>query len=307
MGRPTSIARCRVLLPALAGAAACLSLSAAQPVGLARSDEPFLVQAAPVRHNATILAGEAVSSNHLPLRVHLASGHELILGPGSQARFWDNRVRLDGVSLDFEARPGAALAIQIGALTLQPSDGGSGAIYGDRPGLASVWVRSGSVRASLAGQEMTLEAGAAATLSEAGGQLRAQDKRAPLEIARIQIRQLQYLGQMAAVRPGIRTRSQPLLERLAAASGGLLQAAAAGASERAAVPAVDPAQLLEAAMDVHGVLLREPWVQAGCGSPDCMRLRPVKRPHDFDGWAGGMPPPQPGCELCRPGGDVELE
>jgi len=287
----------------VAAALAASSSSAAEPVGFAVSTEPFLVEGSEVLGNVTVLAGEVVSSNHLPLRVRLSTGHELTLGPGSQARFWSDRARVDGVSVDFQAATGASLAVEFGPLVFEAAAGAGAVIYGDRPATASAWAKADSVRVSSvsSGQSATLEPGGSATFSIVGDELRLQDQRAPLEIARIQIRQLRYLAQMAVTRPGVEGRSQVLLRRLSAASGGLLQVdPTEDQPGRNAIPAVDSERLLAAAIEVHGRLLAEPWADAGCGSPDCIHRKRSREPHNFVGWAGGLQP-RPGCELCRAG------
>ena len=288
----------------LAAAMAPGFATAVEPVGFAVSDEPFLVEGGESPGNATVLAGEAVSSNHLPLRVRLSAGPEIALGPGSQARFWSDRMRLEGVSAEFQAGPRADLTLELGPLRFQATAGGGCVIYSDRPELASAWAMDGPLLVSAGeGESVTLEAGSAATFMVTGGELQVQPERAPLEIARIQIRQLAHLGRIAVSRPGVRGRLQPLLQLLSDASGGLLRGSPAGQRlTPAALSAVDAPLLLEAALQVHRALLDEPWAEAGCGSPDCIRRGRVRQPVDFAGWTGGTPPPQPGCQLCRRAG-----
>jgi hypothetical protein len=278
----------------------CSSLSALEPVGFAVSAQPFLIAGAPARSNATILAGEAISSNRVPLRVHLSAGHEVILGPGSQAAFWADRVRVEGVSVDFRAAAGAKLTVEMGPLRFEASDGAGAAVYSDRPTLASAWAKGGSVQVAIdEGSPLDLGSGDSAAFALISGELRVQQRRAPLEIARIQIRQLQYVGQMAVTRPGVKARTDTLLSRLAEASDGLLQAEpAAEQFDRESRPAVDSARLFAEVLNVHAAMLSEPWTEAGCGSPDCVVRRRVHKPDDFVGWADETPPP-PGCELCR--------
>lgn len=284
----------------LTGLLACLSLSALEPVGFAVSEQPFLVEGAEVWGNATVLAGETVSSNRVPLRVRLTVGHEIVLGPGSQAAFWADRVHVDGVSAEIRAAPGEAFKTELGRLLVDVSAGGSALVYSDRADLASVVARGAPLQVSAEGLEpFALSDGEAASFSVAAGEVRVQTNRAPLEIARIQIRQLSYLNQMAVTRPGVERRSRPLLQLLSDASGGLLQIGPAQEQiGRDMAPAVDADRLLRAAIEVHEALLTEPWADAGCGSPDCVRRRPVHRPNDFVGWADSIPP-QAGCELCR--------
>ena len=300
MPRPRIDNRRLPLHLALAFCLCCFPLSALEPVGFAVSAQPFLIQGAAAQSNATILAGEVVSSNRVPLRVHLSAGDEVILGPGSQATFWADRVRLDGVSVDFQSGSGAALTVELGALRFQASAGAGAVVYSDRPALVSAWAKGGSVRVDVEGGQLeTLQPGGSTAFALVAGEWRVQERRAPLEIARIQIRQLQYVGRMAVTRPGVEARTESLLERLADASDGLLQVEpTAEQLGRDTRPAVDSARLFAEVLQVHAAILSEHWTEAGCGSPDCVARRRVHKPADFMGWADETPPP-PGCELCR--------
>ncbi len=283
------------------------SLSGGEAVGFAASDEPYLVAGAPVEGVSTLLEGETASSNLLPLRVRLAPGHEIVLGPGSRGRFWRDRVHLEGVSIEARAAAGEGLTVSVESLTFQAPAGGALVMYGDRPGMASAWADGAPVEvASSVGGAATLEPGQAATVAMLGDELRVEPDRASLEIARIQIRQLHHLQQLASSRPGVSRRVQPLLSRLSAASGGLLRADGAARSNRHNVQPLDEAALLAATFEVHAALSTTPWAEAGCGSPKCLSSKPVHRPADFAGWMGGGPPPS-GCELCRPGGLEAVE
>ena len=275
--------------------------SAERPVGFAVSEAVFLIEGAEVFGNVTLLAGETVTSSYLPLRLRLQSGTSLTLGPGSQARIWSDRVRLDGVSLDVAVGRGAPFLVEVGAFTLELEPGGRGSIFSDRPELVSAWTEQGSLRAMASGSEQAqAPAGRPLTLVAHDGAVRLQDERAALESARIQVRQIRHLRAMAAVRPAIASRADSLLQQIAAAAGGLSAVQPVEeAGMRDALPAVDTGELLAAVRRVQQRLLGEAWALAGCGSPECVSREPVHRPHDFQGWIGGMPAPAPGCLLCR--------
>lgn len=273
--------------------------AAREPLGFAESDQPFLVDGDPTPGNATVLAGEAVSADMLPLRVRLQTGHSITLGPGSQARFLPELVRFDGVSAAFQAAEGQVLSVELGALRFRTAPGGGGVVYGDRPAVAAAWALGGPLEISGGGGEpVSLEPGAVGRFSVAGGELQVHEG-AALEIARIQIRQLQHLEQMAATRPAVRSRVEPLLRSLADASGGWLRVEA---GDRRQAVSFAAERLLEVALETHHAILTEFWADAGCGSPDCVNRRRVHRPADFAGWSTPAPPALPGCALCRRAG-----
>ncbi len=274
---------------------------ALDPVGVAESDQPFLVDGDLTPGNATLMAGEAVSADLLPLRVRLETGHAVTLGPGSQARFWGDLVRFDGVSAAIQAAAGEVLTIETGALRFRTAPGGGAVIYGDRPGAAAAWGVGGPLEVSAGSGEPTMLGPAvAAAFSVTGGELQVQTERAALEIARIQARQLQHLEQLAATRPAVRGRAQPLLRRIADASGGRMRVG--DGDNRESASDFNPARLLEVAFEVHRRLLTYAWADSGCGSPDCINHKRVRRPVDFAGWSAATPAPQFGCALCRRAG-----
>lgn len=274
--------------------------SALEPVGVAESEQPFLVEGDPAPGNATLLTGEAVSSDLLQLRVRLARGHSVTLGPGSQARFAGDLMRFDGVSAAFQAAAGQVLTIEMGALRFRTAPGGGGAIYADRPGVAAAWAVGSPLDVSNGSDEpITLGPGEAAAFSVERGELQVEAERAPIEIARIQIRQLKHVEQLAATRPAVRPRVEDLLNRLADASGGLFRL---GSDDQQEAVGVDPARLLEVAFEVHRRLLTDAWADADCGSPDCINRKRVQRPVNFAGWAATAPLAEFGCALCRRAG-----
>ena len=302
------MAALRPLLLALA----CVASAFAQvrtPIGVVSSDYPFLIEGEPVPHHGTLLEAEAVTSAFMPTRVVLNFGASYILGIGSQARFSRERVLLDGVSLEIvlagtEPQPIEVAGIEIRASTTDTR----AAIYSDRPEIVSVTVSRGSVEVSRGEKTVrSVSAGEAVTFSETRSSTtpRIQEKRSSLEIARIQMRQLQYLSIVEEERPAIGDIREGLIQALAMASGGLLGSEFQEDEENLSpviptgLPAVNPELLLRATEYVAAELRRSRLDLAGCGSPACATPAPPVARNDFSGIVGTLPPPYPGCTLCR--------
>lgn len=282
------------------------------PIGVAASDYPFLLQGQPVKHHGTLLEGEAVTSAFMPTRIRLDSGASYVLGIGSQLRVGGERVLLEGVSLEVVrsgARPQTILAAGLEIRAVDQATRGS--IYTDRPEVLSVWASAGEfeVLDSAGDTVARVRAGTALTFSStmSEGGPRVQEKRASLEIARILMRELQYLARVEEERPAIRDTRLRLMNRLAIASGGLLGDQAEEANRElepdipTGLPAVDPTALLNAAAEVERTLHQSRLDLAGCGDPSCATPDPPVARNDFAGVIGTLPPPYPGCNLCRGG------
>ncbi|MBI1355962.1 MAG: hypothetical protein GC160_16600 [Acidobacteria bacterium] len=302
-------------LPALAAAILAAASAGAlraggPPIGFAVSDDPFYIEGAETFGNGTILEGETVVTNYLPLRIALSSGAKLALGPGSEAAVWREKARLVGVSLDVQVPQSEPFTVESGGVELALDAGSHAVVFSDRPDLTSVWLDSGALRAFVSGQQVaSIGAGQAVTVSQVDGRLRVNEQRASLEAGRIQIRQLRHLRSLGVVRPAIQPRCDALLRELATASNGALEASPNDEkAEQSALPIVDHEKMLAAARSVHRAMLSGYWAQAGCGSPDCVHREKVRSPNDFHGWAGGLPPGRRSCELCRrPSEAVALE
>ena len=299
----------RILL-ALAGLSASAQEPLHRPVGFAFGDSAYLVETDPVRGDAVLLEGEAVSTNEVSARIHHNNGAFAILGPGSQARLFEDRIELSGVSLEMLRFGDPATAIEAGGLTiLSASPDARASVFSDRPSVVSVMVSKGSVDvATTDGAALRrMPAGSAATFAQSQGEVRIQENRAALEIARICMRQLEMLGVLENAAPGVRGRREAMVKMLSDASGGLL-----APRERAedlvespdiptGLPAVSPEELIVAAREAHFRLNQEGLDEAGCGDPECAAAEPPRWRNRFFGWAGGYNLPPPGCALCQLG------
>ncbi len=285
-----------------------------RPVGFAFGDAAYLVETDSIRGDAVLLDGEAVSTNVAPARIYLSNGGFGIVGVGSQVVVRADRVELSGVSLEMLRFGDPAVSLEAGGLLVDPaSDDARVSIFTDRPSVVSIMVSKGSVDVTTAaGRALRrIPAGASATFARGPGEIRIQENRAALEIARICMRQLEMLGVLEEFVPGIGPRRDAMVKILSEASGGLLEPRereldlVQSAEIPTGLPAVDPEALIVAAREVHFRLNQEGLDEAGCGDPECAAAEPPRWRNRFFGWAGGFPPPPPGCVLCQPGETVE--
>jgi len=279
-------------------------------VGVASSDYPFLIQGKTVPGNGTVLEMEAVTSSYTPVRVNLSDGARYVLGSGSQARFASDRIRLDGVSLEVVSsgpEPQRIEAAGIALITTAPLT--RAAVYTDQRDRVSVWVESGEMTAlGPLGKELRkIGPEQALTFSDTDSELgiTLQEKRAPLEIARIQMRQVEYLAAVERESPAFRERRREIAVMLVEASGGLLLSGSFrddGTSNLVIptdVPSVNTGVLLQATVEAAKHLNQARIAEAGCGRPPCKSEDPPAARNSFDGWRGGLPEPYPSCTLCR--------
>lgn|GEM_PF-2125580 len=304
------IASLAALSAVLLALGATASAQVQSSIGVAASDYPFLIQGKTVPGNGTLLEAEAVTSSYSPVLVDLADGARYILGIGSQARFAQDRIRLDGVSLEIASSGPQPQRIEVAGLALITTAPGSrGAVYTDQRDRVSVWVESGEITAlgQLGKQLAKIGAGESLTISDTNSDLGpdVQDKRAPLEIARIQLRQLEHLAAVESESPPIRDKRRELTVALVEASGGLLRSGSFRSDAKVnmviptGMPAVNPEILLAATVRVGEELYRVRIGESGCGGPRCKSDDPPAARNTFDGWRGGLPAPFPSCTLCR--------
>ena len=299
-----------IFLAFLASSLAQAQEPSRKPVGFAFGDGAYLVETDAIRGDATLLEGEAVSTNVVPARLYLESGGFAILGPGSQARVFADRIELSGVSLEMLRFGDPAVPVSAGGLRILPaSPDARASVFSDRASVVSVMVSQGNVDVTTGSGRVLrrMPAGSAATFAQQMGEIRIQEKRAALEIARICMRQLEMLAVLEEFVPGVRPRREVMIKMLSDASGGLL---APTERERDLVespdiptglPAVSPERLIVAAREAHFRLNQEGLDEAGCGDPECAAAEPPRWRNRFFGWAGGFSLPPPGCVLCQPG------
>ena len=323
------LSRTPLLLLAIAGLAASPAIPQTpltRPVGFAFGDGGYLIETDAIRGDGVLLEGEALSTNVFPARLYLENGGFAIVGIGSQARVYGDRVRVSGVSFEMLRFGSPALPLEVGAtgsgkrsrrglLVAPATPDARVSVFTDRPAVVSVMVTKGEVTVSDALGRLLrrMPAGSVATFARGPGEIRIQEKRAPLEIARICMRQLELLGVLEQYVPGVAPRRKTMVEMLSEASGGLLMPRQQqrdlidSPDIPTGLPAIDSEKLIVAAREVHFRLNQEGLDEAGCGDPECAASEPPRWRNRFFGWAGGFDLPPPGCVLCQPGEADEPE
>ncbi len=297
----------------MAAFAALLAAAAhadSQPVlGMASSDYPFFAAGSEIGGTTTMFDGETLSSGYLPAWLDYQDGARYALGVGSQASVFVDRVELDGVSLEIVSAGSRLRRVVAGGLQFVPKDPTTQAtIYSDRPEVVSVFVAEGELEVLLVdgSRGALIKKNQFATFSRTMTSPRVQEQRAPLEIARILLRQLDFVSALEKPLPALRKERLRLSGYLTRASGGLIggsRALSIPGSEAVPLegsPVVDAELLLGAAVAVGTELHRSvAWDRYGCGSPDCASPIPPRTPYRFDGYAAAAPPLDSGCALCR--------
>ena len=274
------------------------------------SELPFLIEDSEVRGNATILEDEAVSTSYLPARVRMNDGSEFVLGIGSHAQWNESVVRLEGVSLELTNVGSARPVLEAGGLYAKWTDPDTKArFYTDRPDILSVRVDAGSVEVERPTGETirTVKAGEAITFSKTRTDLQVQTNRAPIEIARVQMRQLDHQEALEETLPSVRRHRRNLLIGLSSASAGLLslnpalrENSAPGLAVGGGALTANPQQLL-AATDSTNTEVNSGYSHYGCGNSICAGNTRLSSLNIFFGHVVGLNVPYPGCALCRPG------
>jgi hypothetical protein len=269
-----------------------------------------LINSDAIRGDSVLLEGEALSTNVAPARLHLDGGGFGIVGIGSQARVFADRIGVSGVSFEMLRYGAPALPVEAGGLWITPATPDARvSVFTDRPAVVSVMVSKGEVAVSSKDGRLLrrMPAGSAATFARGPGEIRIQEKRAALEIARICMRQLELLGVLEQYLPDLAPRRKAMVEMLSEASGDLLvprqqQRDLINSHEiPTGLPAINPERLITAVREVHFRLNQEGLDEAGCGDPECAAAEPPRWRNRFFGWAGGFELPPPGCVLCQPG------
>jgi hypothetical protein len=285
------------------------------PVGFALGDGAFLVETDTIRGDAVLLEGEAISTNMVPARIHLENGGFAILGVGSQARIHADRILVSGVSFEMLRFGDPAIRLEAGGLSFSAaSEDARASVFTDRPAVVSVMVSKGALDVSAPSGRVLrrMPAGSSATFARGPGEIRIQEKRSALEIARICMRQLEMLALLEALVPDVAPRRKAMIQMLSEASGQLLEPRERDPIDSpdipTGLPAVSSDKLIVAAREVHFRLNQEGLDEAGCGDPECAAAEPPRWRNRFFGWAGGFRMPPPGCVLCQSGepGETDL-
>lgn len=277
-------------------------------MALARSEAPFLTGGSDAPGEGNVFEGESLNSYYLPVWIHYQDGARYALGVGSAARLRDARIELQGVSLEIVSAGPTRRPIIAAALTFRPSDDCRATIYTDSGDMATAQVSEGRLDVfNAAGEPLgVVEAPDARTFWRNRGEVRVQDNRGPLEMARILLRELNYLVRLEEAVPPFGRKRRQLVDRLLDSTNGILMMDADVrhanlAPDESAAAAIDPQRVLRTAAGVSFEIHHEVgWDRYGCGKPDCAIAAGAVAGYPFGGDARLIAPQPFGCQLCGP-------
>jgi hypothetical protein len=291
----------------------CLTISSApsqtrEVVALARSEAPFLTGGSDAPGEGNVFEGESVDSHYLPVWIDYQDGARYALGIGSAARLSDERIDLQGVSLEIVSPGPNRRPIVAASLTFRPSSDCRATIYLDSADIATAHVFKGRLEVLVAGRELldVIEGQQAKTFTRDRDGMRVQENRGPLEMARILVRQLNYLLRLEEATPPFGQKRRELLNRLVDSTAGILMLDAdvrqpGLAVDQGTTTAIDPQRVLGAAEVVSFEIHHEVgWDRYGCGKPACATAARASAGYPFGGDARLIPPQPSGCQLCEP-------
>jgi len=275
---------------------------------LARSEAPFLTGGSDAPGEGNVFEGESLNSYYLPVWIDYRDGARYALGVGSAARMSDERIELQGVSLEIVAPGPIRRPIVAAALTFRPSSDCRATIYLDSGDMATAQVSRGRLEVFDAAGELqdVVEAAQAKTFSRDGDEIRVQENRGPLEMARILVRELNYLLRLEEAAPPFGRKRRELLNRLVDSTTGVLMLDAdvrqpGLTTDEGAAAAIDPQRVLRTAEAVSFEIHHEVgWDRYGCGKPACATAAGAAAGYPFGGDARLIPPQPLGCQLCEP-------
>ncbi|MDA0205666.1 MAG: hypothetical protein O3A53_04955 [Acidobacteria bacterium] len=293
--------------------ALCLAISSSlaqtrEVVALARSEAPFLTGGSDAPGEGNVFEGESLESYYLPVWIDYRDGARYALGIGSAARLSDERIELQGVSLEIVSPGPNRRSIVAASFTFQPSSDCRGTIYLDSSDMATAQVSEGHLEVVDAAGELlgVVQSQQAKTFSRDRDGIRVQENRGPLEMARILVRELNYLLRLEEAAPPFGRKRRELLNRLVDSTTGVLMLDAEVrqpglANGEGAAATIDPQQVLRTAAAVsfeihHGV----GWDRYGGGKPACATAAGASAGYPFGGDARLIPPQPLGCQLCEP-------
>lgn len=291
------------LLGLLAVATGAQASSLPATAGFAESPSRFLVGNSEATGNATVFAGESVTSGHLPTRLNLPDGSKYQIGVGSRVQVAANRLILDGGSLEILATGSAPPVLQVAGLEFSAQDAGTRAVlYISRPDMVSASVNEGALSAARPNGEhlQNVNAGEMVTLANTRSDVRIDKRNAASDIAEIQAEQLRHLGKLGEINPTLSGKAGALLGSLAGASGGLISANLGGSSgtsglggptslgassmnlaaSSAASTAFDAAAMQKATQNAQAGMSDGLWGVTGCGA-GCRFGVPIVTTHIF--------------------------
>ncbi len=278
-----------------------------QVVALARSEAPFLTGGSDAPGEGNVFEGESLDSYYLPVWIDYRDGARYALGVGSEARLYDERIELQGVSLEIVSPGASGRPIIAAGLSFRPSSDCRATVYSDSGDAATAQVSEGRLEVfDAAGDQVgSVEAAQAKTFWLDRGEIRVQGNRGPLEMARILVRELNYLLLLEEAAPPFGRKRRELLNRLVDSTNGILMSDAdvrqRGLAMDEEAAAIDPQRVLQTAQTVSFEIHHEVgWDRYGCGKPDCGIAAGPATGYPFGGDARLISPQPFGCRLCGP-------
>jgi hypothetical protein len=174
--------------------------------------------------------------------------------------------------------------------------------------MVTAQVSAGRLEAFDAAGELqgVVEAQQAKTFSRDRDGIRVQENRGPLEMARILVRELNYLLRLEDATPPFGRKRRELLNRLVDSTAGVLLLDAdvrqpGLTTDEGAAAAIDPQRVMRTAeavsLELHHAV---GWDRYGCGKPACATAAGAAAGYPFGGDARLIPPQPFGCQLCEP-------
>lgn len=293
--------------------ALCLAILSAsaqtrEVVALARSEAPFLTGGSDAPGEGNVFEGESLDSYYLPVWIDYQDGARYALGVGSAARLYDERIELQGVSLEIVSAGPNRRPIIAAGLSFRPSSDCQATVYSDSSDMATAQVSAGRLEVfGAAGEQLgAVGAAQAKTFWRDRGEIRVQENRGPLEMARILARELNYLLRLEEAAPPFGRKRRELLNRLVDSTAGILMSDAdvrqpGLATDEDPAAAIDPQRVLRTAEAVSFEIHHEVgWDRYGCGKPDCAIAAGAAAGYPFGGDARLIAPQPFGCQLCEP-------
>lgn len=290
--------------------ALCLAISSGlaqtrEVVALARSEAPFLTGGSDAPGEGNVFEGESLDSYYLPVWIDYQDGARYSLGVGSAARLYDTRIELQGVSLEIVSPGPNGRPVIAAGLWFRPSGDCRATVYSDSGEAATAHVSEGRLEVfnAIGDQVGSIEAAQARTFWRDRGEIRVQENRGPLEMARILLRELNYLLRLEEATPPFGKKRRELLNRLVDSTNGILLSDAdvrqPGLSADEEAAAIDPQRVLQTAQAVSFEIHHEVgWDRYGCGKPDCVIASGSAAGYPFGGNAQLIAPQPFGCQLC---------
>jgi hypothetical protein len=298
----------RLILLAFFLAVPSASSQTREVVALARSEAPFLTGGSDAPGEGNVFEGESLDSYYLPVWIDYRDGARYALGIGSAARLSNERVELQGVSLEIVEPGPDRRPIVAATFTFRPSRDCRATIFLDRGDMATAHVSEGRMEVLDAAGALldVVEAAQAKTFSRDGDEIRVQENRGPLEMARILVRELNYLVRLEEAAPPFARKRRELLNRLVDSTTGVLMLDAdlrqPGLTiDESTAATIDPERVLRTAQTVSFEIHHEVgWDRYGCGKPACATAAGAAAGYPFGGDARLILPQPLGCQLCEP-------